>query len=102
MKIEKSDINSLRFAITLLSSIADQTLIESKKKGLLIHRDKVRKIYLIILIAMSEKPFDFSSNINREMNDLSPAVKGIKSLCPLSEENLPANDTESIDRCPPQ
>ena len=86
MRITETDVKSLTFACILIGSVAEQTLDDSKRAELLKHRDKIRKMYLILLNTSSQGFFDAESATHRGVPDNSIVAKGIRTVCPTIED----------------
>jgi hypothetical protein len=86
MKITPIDIKSLTFACVLLSAVADQTLDERKRQEICRHKDRIRKMYLVLLNTWSQGNFDIEAAVHRGIADNSIVAKGIRSICPSIED----------------
>lgn len=81
MRITKPDMKSLNFACIVLSSLAEQTIDDKKRKEIKKHRDRIRKCSLILLTTSVQGVFDAEAATLRGIPDNSVVAKGINTLC---------------------
>jgi hypothetical protein len=86
MKITATDVCSLTFACVMLSAVADQTLDMDKRQQIIKHKDRIRKIYLLLFNTSSQGFFNQIAATHEGIPDNSTVAKGIRSVCPTIED----------------
>lgn len=87
MKISRKDLESLRFAVMVLSSLAKATAEPAKSESISQHANNLRKINFIILQALNEPPLDFEKKILEGLAKDSATEKGLKAIAEGSQAN---------------
>ena len=77
----------------MLGAVADQTIDPEKQEQIRRHKDRIRRIYLILLNTSVQGVFDAEAATQHGIPDNSVVAKGIRSLCPKAEsESNAANE----------
>jgi hypothetical protein len=93
MRITMEDVKSLTFACVMLGAVAEQTLDADKRQQITKHKDRIRKMYLILLNTSVQGIFNPEDATQHGVPDNSVVAKGIRSLCPKAEpESNAANE----------
>lgn len=82
MKITKTDLNSMRFAYSMLNEVATQTLSEQSRSKIELHAQRIRKLHNMLLLNVGQMNLPLSDLCQDGISDDSRMAQGIKALCP--------------------
>lgn len=80
-KVNRKDLESLRFALLLMNEFSKQTLNSDTRKKILQHRQRVRKVNILLSTHLAQTEFDLFQLCQAGLPAEHPSSKAIKALC---------------------